>query len=382
MTTNGSRKGHRARAAQASRKVRYAVVGLGHISQVAVLPAFAHAAENSELVALVSSDEKKLRALAKRYRAPFTGAYDDMESVLTEANVDAVYLAVPNSLHREMTETIARLGIHVLCEKPMAMTSADCEAMIRATDERGVKLMIAYRLHFERANLTAIQRIQSGAIGDARLFSSVFCQQVRAGDIRTQGDLGGGALFDLGVYCVNAARYLFADEPEEVSAMQLVGTDPRFSGVDATTMAIMRFPGNRLAQFVCSQGAADVGEYRVVGSKGDVRLDPAYEYAGKLQDFVTLKGKTKKTVYPKSDQFAPELVYFSRCILDDKKPEPSGEEGLADVRIMEALVQSAKSGHAVKLAPFTRDDRPSLRQAIKKPPIRKPPTLRAPSPSH
>jgi predicted dehydrogenase len=382
MATNGSRKGHRARNTKASRKVRYAVVGLGNITQVAVLPAFAHATENSELVALFSSDEKKLRLLAKRYRVPFTGSYDDMESVLAEANVDAVYLAVPNSLHREMTASIAKLGIHVLCEKPMAMTSADCEAMIRATDERGVKLMIAYRLHFERANLTAIQRIQSGAIGDAQLFSSVFCQQVRAGDIRTRDELGGGALFDLGIYCVNAARYLFAAEPEEVSAMQLVGTDPRFEDVDATTMALLRFPGNRLAQFVCSQAAANVGEYRVVGTKGDVRLDPAYEYEGALQDFVTLKGKTKKTVYPKGDQFAPELVYFSRCILEDKKPEPSGEEGLADVRIMEAIAQSAKSGRTVQLAPFTRDDRPSLRQAITKPPIRRPATVHAPSPSH
>jgi predicted dehydrogenase len=367
--------------AKPSSRVRYAVVGVGHISQVAVLPAFQHARENSELAALVSSDQKKLRILGKRYDVPLTGSYEDLPEILSKGDVDAAYIAVPNSQHREITEVVAKHGVHVLCEKPMAMTTADCEAMIRVTEEHHVKLMIAYRLHFERANLTAIERMRKREIGEPLLYSSVFCHQVREGDIRTQAELGGGALYDLGVYCVNAARHLFEAEPKEVLGVQLVGTDERFPDVDATTTAFLRFPDDRLAQFTVSQGAADVSEYRIVGSKGDLRLDPAYEYAGELKEYLTIEGKTKEKTYSKSDQFAPELVYFSRCILEDREPEPSGEEGLADVRVLEAIVEAARTGQGVKLAPFTRKKRPSSRQAIKKPPIRKPDTVHAPSPS-
>jgi predicted dehydrogenase len=364
-----------------SPKIRYAVVGVGHIAQVAVLPAFEHARENSELAALVSSDRKKLRVLGKRYDVPLIGTYEELPEILSQGAVDAAYIAVPNSMHREITEVVAQHGVHVLCEKPMAMTSVDCEAMIRVAEEHDVKLMIAYRLHFEEANLTALERVRRGEIGEPLLYSSVFCHQVRENDIRTQADLGGGALYDLGVYCVNAARHLFDAEPTAVSGVQLVGTDERFPDVDATTTAVLRFSDDRLAQFTVSQGAADIGEYRVVGSKGDLRLDPAYEYAGELKEYLTIDGKTKEKTYRKRDQFAPELVYFSRCILEDREPEPSGEEGLADVRVLEAIVEAARSGKGVELAPFRRTKRPSSRQVIKKPPVRKPDTVHAPSPS-
>ena len=367
--------------AKQSPKVRYAVVGLGHIAQVAALPAFEHARENSELTALVSSDPKKLRVLAKRYNVPFSGSYDDIGELFSKGAVDAAYIAVPNHLHREMTELVAKLGVHVLCEKPMAMTVRDCESMIRVTEEHDVKLMIAYRLHFEKANLLAIDRIRKGEIGDPQVFSSVFCHRVREGDIRTQSRKGGGALYDLGVYCVNAARYLFRAEPEEVSGVQLTGTDPRSAEVDTITTALLRFPDNRVAQFTASQGSADVAEYRVVGTKGDIRLDPAYEYAGELKEHLTVDGKTKEKTFAKSDQFAPELVYFSECILRDREPEPSGEEGLADIRVLEAIALAAESGKRVKLAPFSRKKHPSARQASKKPPVRKPETVHAPSPS-
>jgi predicted dehydrogenase len=311
----------------------------------------------------------------------FTGSYDDMESVLKEANVDAAYIALPNSQHRAFTERLARLGIHVLCEKPMAMTTRDCEAMIRATERHGVKLMIAYRLHFDPANLAVVDVLRKEKIGVPLVFSSVFAHQVKRGDIRTRGELGGGALYDMGVYCVNAARYLFAAEPEEVLGTQLVGTDVRFPDVDATSTAILRFPHDRLAQFTASQGAADIGEYRVLGTKGDVRLDPAYEYVDELKEFLTVDGKTKKSTFRKSDQFAPELVYFSKCILEDREPEPSGREGLADVRVLEAIARSSKLGKAVKLGPLARKRRPTQRMAMKKPPVGKVDAVRASAPS-
>jgi predicted dehydrogenase len=362
-------------------KIRYAVIGLGNIAQVAVLPAFEHAKENSELVALISSDPEKLRALGKRYDVELTGSYDDVPSLLSRGLIDAAYIALPNSEHRKMTEIVAERGVHVLCEKPMAMTVGDCEAMIQATDEHGVKLMIAYRLHFEKANMTAVERIRHGTIGEPVFFSSVFGHRVRQGDIRTRDDLGGGALFDMGVYCVNAARYVFRAEPEEVFATQLFGTDERFSDVDATTTAVLRFPEQRVAQFTASQSCADVAEFRVVGSKGDVRLDPAYEYAGPRKEYLTVEGNTKQTTHSKSDQFAPEIVYFSQCILDDVDPEPSGEEGLADIRILEAISQSARTGKLVKLPFFARRQRPLIDQATKKPPVPKIRTVNASSPS-
>jgi predicted dehydrogenase len=364
-----------------NRRVRYAVVGLGNIAQVAVLPAFAHAKENSELVALLSSDEKKLRALGEKYDVATRAPYDALEEVIQKTGVDAVYVATPNTHHRDLTERAARAGAHVLCEKPMAPTEADCRAMIAATEAAGVKLMIAYRLHFDRANLDAVERIRAGQIGEPRFFSSIFSQQVREGDIRTRGQLGGGAIFDMGIYCINAARYLFQDEPTEVCAQRVTGTDERFRDVDEMTTAVLRFPGDRLAQLTASQGAGDVSELRVVGTKGDIRLDPAYGYEGKLRMFVTIDGKTEEKTFAKSDQFAPELVHFSQCILDGKDPEPSGAQGLADVRIIQAILLSARTQASVSIAPVEQPARPAGDLAMKKPAVGKVEPVNAPSPS-
>jgi predicted dehydrogenase len=362
------------------RRVRYVVVGLGNLAQVAVLPAFAHARENSELVGLVSSDETKLRELRSRYEVEVAGKYDALERILADHRVDAVYVATPNTRHRDFTVRAAAAGVHVLCEKPMATREEDCEAMLRATADAGVKLMIAYRLHFEEANLSAVERVHAGEIGEPRVFSSVFSQQVRNNDIRTRGDLGGGALFDMGVYCVNAARYIFRAEPIEAFAHQVVGTGERFRDVDESTTALLRFPGNRVAQITASLGAGDVSEFRVVGTKGDIRLDPAYG-VDERKMFVSVGGKTRETTFPKSDQFAPELVHFSRCILEDSEPEPSGLEGLEDVRIMLAIVESARRGKPVPIAAVEPPMRPSGNLVMRKPAVGKVPTIHAPSPN-
>lgn len=366
--------------AQDGKRVRYAVIGLGNIAQVAVLPAFSHAKENSELVALVSSDAEKRAELGKRYGVEHVGSYDELEGVLERSQADAAYIATPNSTHRELTERIAKAGVHVLCEKPMATSVADAEAMIRVCEENDVKLMVAYRLHFEEANLKAIETLKEGKIGEVRAFVSEFSQQVRPGDIRTRRDLGGGALFDMGIYCLNAARYLFGSEPIEVFAFQTSGDD-RFHGVDETTMAVLRFPGHKLAQFVSSQGLADTSSYRVLGSKGTLRLEPAYGFAGELECHLTIEGKLDTFTYPKRDQFAPELVHFSDCILEDREPAPSGEEGLADVRVLEAIATSARTGQSVLLQSFERGRYPDLSLEIRKPPVDKPETVNAPPPS-
>ena len=361
--------------------VRYAVVGLGNIAQVAVLPAFAHAKENSKLVALISSDAEKLKALSERYSVGITGSYEELDKISASGDVDAIYVATPNTKHRVALESAARAGVHVLCEKPLAATVEDCRSMLSTAAAAKIKLMTAYRLHFEQANLRAIERIRNGEIGEPRLFSSVFCHQVRAGDIRTRAEFGGGALFDMGIYCVNAARYLFQDEPLEVSAFRVHGSDERFKETDEMTSAILRFPGDRIAQFTASQGAADVSEFRIIGTNGDLRLEGAFDYHGKSEEFLTVDEKTKRTTTAQHDQFAAELIHFSKCILEDRAPEPSGEEGLADVQILEAIMEAASSGRRVALTPADRERRPNQSLEINKPATRKVETVNAPSPS-
>lgn len=363
-------------------KVRYAVVGLGHIAQVAVLPAFAHA-QNSELAALVSNDPEKLQKLGRRYKVKARFSYDQFDECLRSGVVDAVYIALPNHLHREYTERAARAGVHVLVEKPMAVTEEDCLSMIQVAEENGVKLMVAYRLHFEESNLKAIDLVQGGRLGEPRLFDSVFTMTVKEGDIRLNPrELGGGTLYDIGIYCINAVRNLFGAEPMEVVAFSANNGDSRFLQCEETTSAILRFPGReRLASFVCSFGAADVSAYRVVGSEGDLVMEPAYEYAEELKQRVTIKGRTRERVFPKRDQFAPELLSFSECILTGATPEPSGWEGLADVRVIRALYHSADTGQPVTLGPFSKEDRPSLEQEIRRAPVRKPELVNTESPS-
>ena len=359
------------------KQVRYAVVGLGHIAQVAVLPAFGNARRNSKLAALVSGDRVKLEEMGQKYHVERCYSYEQYDEMLKSGEVDAVYIALPNSLHAEYSIRAAQAGLHVLVEKPMALTEEQCERMAQAAREAGVKLMVGYRLHFERANLEAIEVARSGRIGEPRLFSSTFTMHVVPGNIRARRALGGGTLYDIGIYCINAARGLFRDEPIEVRAMA-AGT---IGEVEETVSALLRFPGERLAAFTCSFGAADVSEYRLVGTKGDLALEPAYEYAMALQHRLTLGGERKERRFAKRDQFAPELLYFSDCVLKNQRPEPGAEEGLADVRVIRALYRSAQSGQPVELGPYERHERPGLEQEIRRPPIEKPRTVHTQAPS-
>jgi predicted dehydrogenase len=361
--------------------VRYAVVGLGHIAQVAVLPAFAHAASNSQLMALVSDDTKKLKDLSARYRVPYTYSYKQYDECLRRGHIDAVYIALPNNLHCEYTTRAAKMGIHVLCEKPMAVNEQECRRMIHAAGRAGTKLMIAYRLHFEKANMSAVEIARSGKLGRLRLYNSLFGLQVREGDIRVRRKLGGGSLYDIGIYCVNAARYLFQDNPVEVCAFSMKGTERRFREVDEMSGALLRFPGDRLASFICSFGAEDVSSYELIGTKGRLQVDPAFEYVGSLIHRLTCDGETKTRRFPAGDQFAGELIYFSDCVLHNKEPEPSGLEGMIDVQIIQALYRSAAMRKPMKLTLPAKHHWPTKKQVIHRPPVRKPTLVRTQSPS-
>ena len=369
--TDGSKRGRR--------KIGYAVAGLGHIAQTAVLPAFAHA-KNSRLVALLSDDEEKREKLSRKYRCD-AYSYDQYDECLRRDDVDAVYIALPNTLHAEYTARAAQAGAHVLCEKPMATSESDCRRMMTACDDAGVRLMIAYRLHFEPANLEAVKLVTSGRLGDARFFSSDFSYQVKPENIRTQAETGGGVLWDIGIYCINAARYLFRAEPTEVAGFVARDADRRFDrGVEPAMSCLLRFGDEQLATFNVSFQAAPTATYRLVGTRGDVCLDQAYEYQGERELVVTIDDRSRTRNFTKSDQFGPELVYFSDCVQRDAEPEPSGEEGLADVRVIEALLRSAHDDRPVRLPPFKRRARPEPGMRLRLPPVREPEPVRADSP--
>ena len=358
------------------RKVRYAVVGLGWIAQEDVLPAFSRTG-NSELVAFVSDDPTKVEALTQKYGVKHSYSYDEYEKCLTSSEIDAVYIALPNFMHCEYTVQAAKVGIHVLCEKPMAVTEAECEQMISATQEHDVKLMIAYRLHFDKANMEAVRIAKSGQIGDVRIFNSVFTQQVVEGNIRLEpiATKGGGTVYDMGVYCINAARYLFQDDPIEVIAFSANNGEPRFGQIYEMTSAILRFPGDRLATFTSSFGAAPVSTFQIVGNKGDLRMDSAYSYQGELKQQITINEQKHEQSFPAGDQFAAEIAYFSDFVLTGKDPEPSGKEGLIDVRTIQAIYQSAQTGQPIKLPNVDRSQRPGADQIIQRPADQEKPDL-------
>lgn len=355
------------------KKIRYAVVGLGYIAQTAVLPAFKNAATNSVLTALVSGDEKKLKLLGEKYQVEKLYLYSQFETMLKNQEVDAIYIATPNFYHRNIMETAAKYGVHVLCEKPMAVTTEDCLSMIHASEQNHIKLMIAYRLHFEAANLAAITQAQHKEIGELKIFNSVFTLNVKdKNNIRLKDPTdGGGPLYDIGVYCINASRYLFRSEPTEVFAM---------AGSDKDISVIMKFPHGRMANFAISFGAFPTADYDLIGTEGRIRMENGYEYSTtmKLKTYKDKKVITKK--YAKRDQFSPELIYFSDCIIKNKKPEPSGIEGLADVKIIEALLLSLELGSPIAVEPETKRIRPSEQQKISRQSISPPKPFHAVGP--
>jgi glucose-fructose oxidoreductase len=372
-------RGHRGKPAR--QRIRYAIVGLGHIAQESVLPAFSHASRNSEIGALFSEDAAKLRNFGKTYGVENLYSYDEFEQGLREADIDAVYLALPNHLHETYTVRAARERVHVLCEKPLAVTAKQCKRMISECRRNKVKLMTAYRLHFEPANLEAIGILQSGQLGEPRIFGSLFSFQVAPGNIRLKTRDGGGTLYDIGTYCINAARYLFRDEPLEVLAITAAGRDRRFKEIEETTSAMLRFPKDRLATFTCSFGVAEESRYEVLCTKGAIRVSHAYEYVYPIEVEIFQDGQTRIHTHKRRDQFAPELIYFSDCILQNREPEPGGVEGLADVQIIEALYRSARTRRPVRLTKLPTVRHPRVQQRFSIPPAPKPKLLHVAAPS-
>lgn len=339
-----------------SRKVRYAVVGLGDIAQEAMLPGVAHTG-NSELTAFVTDDPAKAQKVGEQYGVTEAWSYDRFGDMLRSGTVDAIYLATPNWRHAEFAIPALQAGIHVLVEKPLEVSTAKCQQILDAAKASSAKLMVAYRLHFEPATLDAIEQVRSGKLGELVLFSSTFAQMVDPANHRGQHGDDAGPVLDMGPYPVNAARYFFGDEPTEVWAVGSRHPESGLEGFDDTVAATLRFPGNRLAQFVLSYYGNTTQSCIILGTKGSIELDPAYMYGKPLEQTVTVGESKSSRSFKNTDHFGGEMKYFSDCILHGRDPEPDGEEGYADVRVLEGILRSLRSKAPVVLEPFHRTKR-------------------------
>jgi predicted dehydrogenase len=330
------------------KKVRYAVVGAGWIAQEAFMPAVAQTG-NSGIAAIVTGNADAAARLAAFHGVPETCGYDGYDALLASGRVDAVYIALPNSMHADFAIRAARAGVHAMVEKPLAVTAAECQTMIDAAAAGSVYLMTAYRLHTEPGTIDVIERIRRGEIGDPRIFTSVFSFQSGPDNHRLKAGHWGGPLQDIGVYCLNAARHVFGAEPVEVTAMQTFGTDARFAEVAEMVTATLRFPGGRLATFTVSFNGADNDWYRVTGTKGEIVVDPGFRFETAVSATRRRGAETTQLTYPSVDHFGGQIAYLSDCIVTGTPPECDGAEGLADVLVMRAIEQAAITGASVRI---------------------------------
>lgn len=331
--------------------IRYAVVGAGWISQEAFMPAVA-ATGNSRMQAIVSGSPEVAFKLAEFHGVPEVVDYSGYDELIASDRIDAVYVALPNSMHADYTIRALKAGKHVMVEKPLATSLAEAEAMVAAAKASSAFLMTAYRLHNEPGTHAMIEALRSGQIGEPVFFTSTFGFQSQLGNHRLKADHWGGALPDVGVYCLNAARHVFAAEPIAVQAMaSRPAEDPRFAEIDASLAITLRFPGDRLAQFFCSFGSGTSESIRVIGSSGELILDPAFKFDSALR--LTVRADDSETVVPfqQVDHFSGQIGYFSDCILNWTPPEADGEEGLADMRVLLAIDEAARSGTTIRLDP-------------------------------
>ncbi len=343
---------------ETERKVRYAIVGLGDIAQEDMMPGVNHTG-NSEITALVTSDAVKADELGRKYDVDATFSYEQFDEALASGAFDAIYLATPNWRHAEFIIPALKAGIHVLTEKPLEVSTAKCKEILDAEAASAAKLMVAYRLHFEPGILDTIDRIRSGKLGEVHLFASTFSQLVDPGNHRVKNGELAGPVFDMGPYPVNAARYIFEDEPTEV--VSAIGTKHPQSGFPQdfydTVAVTLRFPNDRLAQFNLSYFGNPSNSLIAVGTEGTLELDPAYTFGKGLVQTITIGEKKEEHSFKNTDHFGGELKYFSECILNDEHPEPDGEEGFADVRVLESIEAALESGQSVDLVPFNRSRR-------------------------
>ncbi len=343
-------------AAAEGKKVGYALVGLGNLTIRQILPALKET-KLSKCVALVSGDPNKAKKLAGEFGVDPKGIYnyENYDTIKDNPDVDVIYIALPNGMHAEYTVRGAKAGKHILCEKPMANTVAECQQMIDACREAKKKLMIAYRLRYEPINNAAIQMVRDKVMGDPRMITAeagfyLPVQDPKNLPWRLNKKLaGGGAMLDIGIYALNATRYLTGEEPVEVNAMSYTPpNDPRFAQVEDAITWQLKFPSGVLANCATSYSAGQ-NRYRVVGRHGFIESDPFLSYGG-LSLRKVIKGKSEPVDLPQVNHFAAEFDHMSECVLHDKEPLTAGEEGLNDLKVIEAIYEAIKGGKTVKIA--------------------------------
>ena len=335
------------------RKVGYAIIGLGRIADHFMRAS--RTCEHSRVTALVSGHRDKAERIAAEYGVPRENiySYEDFDRIATNKAVDAVYVALPNSMHAEYTIRSAKAGKHVLCEKPMAISIAECEQMIAACKSAKVKLMIAYRLHFEPTTLKALEIVRSGKLGSLQTMQGANGFNIGVGEWRYNKKLaGGGAIFDVGVYCINAHRMFSGEEPVGVKAdfSTPQKDDPRFKEVEENSSWILRFPSGILASAASTYGSQMPGYYKLHGTKGWLQMD-GYNYDGQHltahypAEEKGAPGISIDILSQEKDpmQFVRQADHFSDCILNNKTPQAPGEEGLADTRVIDSIYKAA--GH-------------------------------------
>jgi len=334
------------------KKLGWAIVGLGSLSINQILPAFSQC-EKSKVVALVSGHPDKANKLALRYRVSPKNIYNyqNYDSIKDNPEVDIIYIVLPNGMHAEYTVRGLQAGKHVLTEKPMANTPAECQQMIDAGRKANKKLMVAYRCRYEPYNQEAVRVARSQELGTVKVILADAGFAMKDPNVwRLKKSLaGGGSLMDIGIYALQAARYLTGEEPSEVNAMMYsTPNDPRFKEVEEAINFQLRFPSGILANCTSSYGYAWQSHYRVVTNEGWLEMDPATAYSG-LRMRVHRGNVTEEKDLPVVDHFAAEMEHMSDCVMQNKEPLTPGEEGLRDLTIMHALYEAANTGKTVRL---------------------------------
>jgi predicted dehydrogenase len=354
-----------------TKKVRYAVVAGGQISQQAFMPGIART-NNSELAALVTGDPVKADELAGKYKIK-SWSYEQYDALLTSGEIDAVYIATPNFRHSSFAVAALEAGIHVLLEKPMASSVAEAERILAAQKTRGARLMIAYRLHHEPGTVEMVTRAQRGEFGDLRAFISTFAQDVAEANSRGHNGYWGGPVPDMGTYPLNAVRNLFGAEPISVHAVGTKSPKRGFNFHD-TVAVTLRFPEERVAQFTVSYATAAAETFTLIGTKATVTASPCFMFGpttGISYTEQTAEG-SKTHRFDPVEQFGNETQYFSDCILNDRDPEADGVEGLMDMRVLEAVERSLETGETVLLDPVEPRRGIQPDQALKLKPVKEP----------
>jgi predicted dehydrogenase len=336
------------------KRVGYAVVGLGSISQVAVLPAFAHS-KKAKLVAVVSGDKKKARKFAEQFKASQAFTYAEFAKCLSNPEVEAVYIATPPGEHEKYAVAAAKVGKHVLCEKPLAATVKQARNMVETCRRNKVQFMTAYRKYFEPSSVTLKNMISKGELGRIDVIHTLFSELRPFGDqspswLFSRKLCGGGPLTDLGVYCLNTCRWLVDEDPVAAScAVSWVRDRRRYKDVEEGIAFRLEFRSGLVLQGTAAYSAAFSSFVHIHGEKGWAELAPAFAFEEERRLSGKIAGRWFAKTFKPIDEFALELDYFAKCIREGRKPEPDGEQGLRDIIIIDAIYQAAKKGGTVKI---------------------------------